>query len=445
MSDTLTGQLPRHAVRLVVTRGISGLGSHITAFGLDVWVYRLTGSYETFALLAVLAIVPNLLLAPMVGVLVDRCNKRTLLMACELIPLLAVLWGLAQLQRHQLGVADVAILITVLSVAGAVRWNTLGPAISILVPAPDRGRLNALQQTFVGVSSMLGPTLGATCLGAFGLPGLLAIDIATFALALYGAWALHPGTLAPGAAPQLSTRRFWQEMTFGFRWVMAHRGLRRILLFFMAFNLAVSIFGVVFTPFLLHFASNANLGWALAAQGAGAFVLGMLLAQRWAPTLSEQSILTGAWIYGGMMILWGLSRSPLALFPLAFVAGGVTSIIMTASQTVWQAEVPPEIQGKVFSARMIVSFSTGPLAILCSIPLATHLFAPMVVAHARLADVWGGGQGGAIGLMVTTIGAVVFASCAALAARGGLALGPTRPSVPPPAIPTPALLERDLP
>jgi len=417
--------LPSEAVRLVVTRGISSLGSSLTAFGLNVWVFQRTGSYEIFAYLAILALLPNLLLAPFAGMLVDRCDKRKLLMTCEFIPLVALLWVYWQLQQDTLGVMGVAFTILAVSLAGAVRWNVMGVAISVLAPSAVRGRLNALQQAFMGVSMMLGPALGAAGLALFGLKGLLLIDAATCLIAAIALLTIrHQGLNRPSAKPA-EFGGFWHEVTFGVRWVFRHPGLRRLLVFFMALNLGTSVFGVVFTPHVLTFASSQVLGWGLAFQGSGAFLFGLALARRNSKSRPEANLLIGALMYGALMVVWGASNNTVAVLAVSFMTGALITLILSSSQTIWQANVPVEIQGKVFSARMMVSFSTGPIAIIASVPTAEHIFAPMLARFQWASSLWGSTPGGELGLMVSALGFAIVLGCMALLATGGLKVNAT--------------------
>jgi hypothetical protein len=130
-------------------------------------------------------------------------------------------------------------------------------------------------------------------------------------------------------------------------------------------------------------------------------------------------------MYGALMVVWGVSRNTVAVLALAFMAGALTTLIMSSSQTIWQANVPIEIQGKVFSARMMVSFSTGPIAILASVPVAEHTFAPMLARFQWASDLWGSAPGGEIALMVSALGFAIVLGCVALLARGGLKVNGT--------------------
>ncbi|MCD4502397.1 MFS transporter [Chromobacterium vaccinii] len=420
--------IPRQAVWFVVTRGISGLGSSLTAFCLDVWVYRQTGSYAMFVYLALIGMLPNIVLAPVIGALTDRCDKCRLLLACEALPTLALSWVLWRVSEHALGVVDVAGAILMLALASTGRWMATGVTISILVPPEGRGRINGLQQSFFGMSSVLGPMLGVAGLEAIGLEGVLAVDILAKLVAAAALLAIRASGLGGAEDPRRGEGTFLSEMLFGLKWVFRHAGLSRLMLFFMFFNLGAGVFNVAFAPYLLASVGNRVLAWGLASHGAGVFLCGLALARWKGPGAPEWRVLGGALSFGAVMAVWGMSRSPEAIALLAFCAGALMSLILASSQTIWQAHVPAEIQGKVFAARMMVSFSLGPVAILVSLPFSTYVIAPLLQALPWLGRMWGAGQGGALGLMVSALGLMVMLQCLALWLRGGLAMGHEGPA-----------------
>lgn len=416
-------RLPRPALILVCTRGISSIGTTLTAFGLDVWVFQKTGSYATFALLAVLATLPSLVFAPFSGLLTDRLDKKTLLMACELISGLAVAFALMLHWTDALSVPAVAAVILVLALASELRWSAVSATFAMVVPRAILGRINGIQQIFRGTNVMLGPVLGAVGLQLLGLSSLLGLDLLTYVISVLGL--LSIAVPAPAATPAASDAPpgFWSELTYGFRWVFQQPGLRRLLLFFMVVNIGISVFTVTCAPYLLSFSSSNVLGFVLGLQGAGAFLAGMVLARRrGSPWNHEAAITSAAAAFGVGMIAWGISRQPVVSMAIAFAFGVLESIIMASSQTAWQTQVPGHIQGRVFAVRTMVSFGLAPLSMLVSIPLSSKVFSPLLDGHGWLSAVWGAGAAGTTGLLVSVLGALVFLAAAALIARGGLRL-----------------------
>ena len=108
--------IPTSAVILITTRGLSSIGSTLTSFGLDVWVYQITGSYSTFVMLAILTSLPVLLFGPFAGVLTDRFDKKTLLIAADLVSCVAVAMSLIMYLSGTLNVPTVACTVMLMAV-----------------------------------------------------------------------------------------------------------------------------------------------------------------------------------------------------------------------------------------------------------------------------------------------------------------------------------------
>lgn len=419
-----TQRLPASVVMLIVTRGFCSIGSTLTTFGLDVWVYRETGSYAVFAMLAVLAYLPVLLFAPFAGVLTDRLDKKKLLIGADVVSGAAVLLALALYLVEALSIPIVAATILLLAVASEMRWSAMSVLLSRVVPKDQLGRVNGVQQAFRGINVMLGPLLGAVGLDMLGLPALLGFDLAAYVLSVAVFLFIRVDTRPELQLPGEPQPRFRDELTFGFRWVWRQRGLRRLLAFFMIVNIGVSVFTVSFTPYLLSFTNNTMLGALLALLGAGGFLSGMYLGKsRRKDEDHESRIVWGTLLSGLSMVLWGLCREPALLLPIAFFVGVLETLVMASSQTVWQLHVPENIQGKVFAVRTVLAYGLTPLAILGSVPLANLIFHPLFAhAGATTSTIWGAAPAAPLGMMISLLGFGVAACSLLLWTAGGLRL-----------------------
>jgi MFS transporter, DHA3 family, macrolide efflux protein len=421
MSDPSESVVPRSAWILVVTRGVSSLGSTLTGFGLNVWIFRHTGSFPIFALLTALAGLPEILFAPIAGLITDRYNKKTLLLVADILSAAMVLATWLAAHTGVLGVALVAVTLMVLGLTSELRWSALGPSISELVPKAALSRVNGLQQSFRGINVMLGPLMGAFGLAALGLDALLALDLLSYALGVAGILGIRLSPVAPrsgGAADE----GFWREVTFGFRWVFARPGLRRLLLFFMLINISLSIYVVTAAPYILSFGSNKNLGLTLGLEGAGGFIAGMYLAKRRLAINHESAVLGAAMCIAMCLCAWGMARDLWLLGAVAFVMGVATSLIAVSSQTIWQSHVPVGTQGKVFAVRTVVAYGLTPLATLGSVPLANAIFGPATESFVLAKSVWGTSLTGSLGALVSACGVLVASCAVGLWLLGGLRL-----------------------
>ena len=230
-------RIPTSAVILITTRGLSGIGSTLTSFGLDVWVYQMTGSYSTFVMLAILTSLPVLLFAPFAGVLTDRFDKKTLLITADLVSCVAVAMSLIMYLSGTLSVPTVACTVLLLAVASELRWSSMSVMFSQLLPKELLGRVNGIQQAFRGINVMLGPLLGAVGINLLGLSVLLSVNLLTYALSLAAWFIVRVNTRSSPSYAGQAPSGFLEELTYGFRWVWQQPGLRRLLMFFMIVNI----------------------------------------------------------------------------------------------------------------------------------------------------------------------------------------------------------------
>jgi DHA3 family macrolide efflux protein-like MFS transporter len=403
--------LYRRAIWLVATRGISGFGSAVTSFGLDVSVFQRTGSYGTFAMLAALTYLPSILLAPFIGTLVDRCNKKLVLIGCEVASALGAALALWFQAHGALDTGAAAVVVLTLSVSNQVRWTAMSVAISMLVEKSSLQRINGIQQAFQGVTDTAAPVVGALALQALGFPGLVSADIATYVLAVAALAAIPARLLAAVSSASATGRGPWSDAALGFEWIRSNRGLLKLLLFVAGYNLVGGIFTVAFVPYILSFASSQLLGLAFALDGIAAIAVGVFLARWKGPTRPYALVIGCALAFGAIMALWGWVRQPVLVCVVSFVAGSVSTLLVASLQTVWQSNVPVEVQGRVFAIRRMVSFLLIPVSLLGSIPFSERVLLPIVQSDGLAASLWGRGQAGAIGMMLSVAGAALFFGC----------------------------------
>lgn len=429
-------RLPRHALAFVAARAINSLGSAVTAFALNVWVFKTTGSYAIFATLAVVTALPGLLFSPLAGVLVDRLPRRRLLIASDAIGAATILTVLLTSAFGLLTPWLVGGVTIMLALLRTLNWPAVAATVTTLTTANHRARINGLVETLEGIVVVASPILGALLLDTIGITGVAGGDIVSYlaCIAIVSRLPLPPGLAAtPSASRSAPFRRLLDDCTFGFRWIVRRADLLRLLLFFSLINLGCSIFLVAYTPYILSFTSPLMLATCLALGGSGTIAGGLLFTASGGLRRPETGVLLGAMLLGACMVAFGMVRAPAPLYIAAFLFGAGLPLINASSQTIWQSQVPTDIQGRVFSVRRMIAWGLNPLSILISIPLVAALFEPLLqTGHGTWspAGIWGVGTPGAIGLMVSSCGAACLIAASIVALAGGLRI---RQPVPGPA------------
>lgn len=407
-SDT---ELSRRAVWLVATRGVSSFGSAMTAFGLDVSIFQRTGSYQTFALLAILTYLPNIVLGPFTGGLVDRLNKKHVLLGCEIASMGAAAFALWQNSIGAFDAVSAAFVVLTLSISSHVRWTAMSVAISMLVPKSQLQRINGLQQGFQGVTDTTAPIAGALAFQLLGFSGMVWFDLASYVCAIGSLVMLPAAAFATSKSVAKLSQGLWGDAALGFRWIRNDSRLFGLLIFISCYNFVGAIFTVSFTPYVLSLGSPQLLGVALALDGTAAIAMGFALARWKGRTYPFGQVTGAALVFGTAMVIWGWVRNPAGVCFLSFLAGSISTLLVASLQTIWQSGVPVEVQGRVFAIRRMVSYLLIPISILVSIPFAERVLLPIVDAGGMPAQVWGEGQAGALGMMLSVAGFALSIGC----------------------------------
>ena len=380
---------------------MSALGSAVAWFSLTIYLaqtlYPLPAQRPELALgLALLGLsggLPALIAVPIAGVWADRADRRRTMLTCDLLSgALALLTAFLML-RGWLPLWGLLVVSVLTSLLGSFHGSAFDTSYSTLVGTDQLPRANGLMQTMWSLSGLLAPALAALLIAVSGgVPLALAADGLSFWLAAGVLWRLRfpgsrvsssklPSLELPGAAP--ITRPFRQDLTFGWRYILARPPLLTLLLTFAAVNFAWSPLQV-FDTLLLKGQLSADLG----AHGLN-FQAGLALLS----TLAAAGGLTG----GVLISTWGglkTRRIYGVLLPILIGAAGLATLglatgvwlaaasmfflsltgpVMNAhSQAIWQAQVPSELQGRVFSVRRLIAQFTSPLSVALAGVLASR-------------------------------------------------------------------------
>jgi DHA3 family macrolide efflux protein-like MFS transporter len=390
---------------------VSLLGSGMTWFALTIWAWELTGQATALALVAFFHFGPTILLSPIAGALVDRWDRKLVMMLSDLA---AGLMSVVVLALYATGNLEVWHLYLTGAFAGAFeafQFPAYSAAVTTMVPKEQYVRANGMLSLAESASGVFAPLAGGILLGIVGISGVLAIDVVTFMVAI-GALLLvrvpPPQTTASG---QEGKGSLWQESLYGFRYIFERPSLLGLQLVFLASNLTASFAFAVLAPMILaQTGSNqVTLGGVQAVLGVGGVVGGLLLSVWGGPKRRVHGVLLGMTLSSllGELVL-GLGNGPLIWGIGAFFSSFFIPIINGSNQAIWQAKVAPDVQGRVFAARRLIAQLSWPIATLLAGPMADFLFEPALAVGGPLAGSFGGlvgtGAGAGMSLMFVVTG-----------------------------------------
>jgi len=407
---------------------LSLLGTGMTQFAMTIWAWQKTGQATALALAGVCAFAPVVLVSPLAGAIVDRTSRKLLMILSDLAAGLGTLTILLLYLAGALEIWHLYAVLVFIGTFGAFQFPAYSATISVLVDKSQYARASGMMSLAGSISGVFSPVAAGILLGPIGIAGILSVDLATMATAiviLLLAKIPQPARSAEGAKARSSLLR---EAGFGFRYIAARRGLLGLLCMFFLFNVMSGFGFTVLAPMVLaRTGDNAMLlGSVQSAAGIGGVVGGVLLSLWGGPKRRVHGVLIGCAL-GGLVGLVGVGvgRSLPVWAGAMFAMAMIFPTVNASSQTIWQSKVPPDLQGRVFSVRLMLAQVGTPLAMLLAGPLADRVFEPGMRAGGALAKTFGPlvgtGPGAGMGLMLVFGGLL-----AAVAALVGFAYRPLR-------------------
>ena len=357
---------------------VSLVGSALVQFALVWYVTKQTGSATVLATATTAALVPNILLGPFVGALVDRWNRKLVMIIADLVValatvVLAMLFATGAIQIWHI----VAILLT-RSAAGVFQGPARIAATTLMVPKEHLSRLGGINQAVDGMITVFSPALGALLLELLPMQGVLAVDIITaaIAIALLIFFVRVPQPKTKPKADKVTPRSLMADVREGVRYIVTWPGLFLMIVMASLLNMFLAP-GANLLP--LHvttfFGKGAQeLAWLQAAMGIGGIVGGLLSGIWGGFRRRVWTVLMGILGIGAGMLIFGLIPANRYIISLIFMGmvGFMASLTNGSFGPLLQTKVPPEVQGRVFMLLSSLTIAMMPIGLFLSAPIADH-------------------------------------------------------------------------
>jgi DHA3 family macrolide efflux protein-like MFS transporter len=371
---------------------ISLLGTSMTNFGLTIWAFEKTGEATALAMIGFCFVTPMVILSPTAGAIVDRSNRKLMMMLSDLA---AGLTTIVQLTLFATGNLEIWHLYITAAVAGTFQtfqWPAFSAAMTLMLPKEQYGRANGLLELANAASNIFAPLLAGALLSIIGLTGLMAIDIVSFAFAIGALLLVYVPQPERSEAGREAKASLWQESLYGFRHIIRRPSLLGLQLVFMGGNLFASLAFTLMAPMILTRTGNNELIFgSVNSAGAVGGVVGGLVMSAWGGPKRRALGVLGGWLLSGLLgeTLLGLGQSLPIWLMAAFAGAFFAPVINASNQAIWQAKVEPDVQGRVFGVRRMIAWAIMPLAQLIAGPLADQVFEPAMQEGGGLADTFG--------------------------------------------------------
>jgi MFS family permease len=377
---------------------ISMLGSGMNSAAVAWYILQATHSEMALGTFAVLQTVPAMLMLPFTGVIIDREDRRRLVMWLDAVRgvVIAVVAVLAF--QHRVQVWQLYLMNTLVAAGFWMFWPTITALIQELTPEGQFVESNTFLLAGVQGGWLIAGAVVGFMYDHIGLGGVLTIDVSTYVVSFLCYFAVRKGrhvVLSPQElkadilAAESQLERFWREMREGLHFLRDHRAVVMLGVSWALF-LGAMITGVVVTPSLsdrIFHAGAKGYGWLNAGWGTGAFVSALYAPQAIARLGGRRAIAYSMALLSVCVVCAPIAPFLFLAISIYFLMGSARGLGGVAMNTSLMEMVPKHLMGRVQNAFYFAgTFLQLVLAI--GVGVVAHKVS-LVAAFAILACVYG--------------------------------------------------------
>jgi MFS transporter, DHA3 family, macrolide efflux protein len=377
-SDSIPGKWAGRFFTIWSGQALSLFGSTLVQFALIWWLTQKSGSATVLAVAVLVGMLPQIVLGPFAGALVDRWNRRVIMIVADatiaaVSLLLAYLFATGMVQ-----IWHIYAIMAVRALGGAFHFPAMAASTPLMVPNEQLTRINGLNQALQGVNSLAAPPIGALLLSILPTQGILLIDVGTALLAIL------PLLFIPVPQPRRQTYgqgearpSLFQDVRAALTYISSIPGFVAIIFMALFLNFLLvpteSLLPLLVTK---HFGKGAiELGLLQSATGIG-IVMGGILLSVWGGFKKKiVTSVTGIIGLGLGVILIGLA--PANGFILAILGNILLGFMIPMANgpigALLQSIVRPDMQGRVMSLIGSGATAIAPLGLVIAGPFSDWL------------------------------------------------------------------------
>jgi len=392
---------------------ISGIASGITAVALHIWIFNITDSGAALGWMEFFYFGPYLLVVLFAGILIDRSDRKTMMLVHDFLSLSGLAVLLVLQTAGLLEVWHLYVLGFFQGVGSAFRSPSYASAITTMVSRKQYVRANGLLTLLDNFPGIFGSGLAGGIYVVLGLSGILGLNLIAFVISIGFLLFVEVPATPRTAEGALSRSRFLNEAIYGIKYIFQRPGLLGLQLVFFIGNLfsgiALSV-AALFPMILLRTGNNILIPGTVEFAGALAAVVAGIFLTIWGGIRRPSRAVILGWIISNLfgITLLGIGQT-VVIWLIAIVINSIFEpVVNVAMDALLQAKVPPDLQGRVFSASEFIAQAMIPFTGLLAGYFGDKVFEPAMSTGGVLAGTFGWlvgtGPGSGFGLLILVCG-----------------------------------------
>ncbi|HSN93459.1 MAG TPA: MFS transporter [Anaerolineaceae bacterium] len=357
----------------------SMLGSAVVQFALIWYLTEKTGSAAVLATASMVGLLPQVILGPFAGALVDRWNRKITMIVADLIVTLATIALMLLFALNVIQIWHIYVALFIRAISGIFQGPAMSASTTLMVPKEHYARLGGFNQALNGIINIVSPPLGALLLAVWPFQSVLAVDVVTAAIAILLLLFLVkvPQPLRSDVEEVISPKVLWNDVRSAFKYMKGWPGMFTLTIMAALINFAFAPSNTLL-PLMItkNFGGGAaQLASVESAMGIGIVVGGLLLGIWGGFKRKIYTSLAGIVVLGFSIL--GMGLTPSRLLPLLIGFSGILGFALAFANgplgAIFQAKIPPEMQGRTFMMLGSLCQLAMPLGIVLAAPMADHL------------------------------------------------------------------------
>jgi MFS family permease len=360
---------------------ISMLGSGMNSAAVAWYILEATHSEMALGTFAVLQTVPAMLMLPFTGVIIDREDRRILVMWLDAVRAAIIITVAILAFQHRVKVWELYLMNTLVAAGFWMFWPTITALIQELTPEGQFVQSNTFLLAGVQGGWLIAGSLVGFMYNHVGLGGVLLIDVSTYVISFLCYFAVRKGrhvVLRPQElradiiAAETQFERFWREMREGLHFLRDHRAVVLLGVSWALF-LGAMVTGVVVTPSLserIFHAGAVGYGWLNAGWGTGAFITAFYAPAIIGAIGARRSVAFSMAALSASVMCAAISPWLALAISFYFVMGSARGVGGIAMNTSLMEMVPSHLMGRVQNAfyfagtflQLVLAMAVGAVA-----------------------------------------------------------------------------------
>ncbi|WP_459195423.1 MFS transporter [Wukongibacter baidiensis] len=401
------------AYTLLLTQGLSLIGSRMTGIAIGIWLFQTTGKTTYLLLVPFFNEIPTLLIGNICGVYIDRWKRKTSLVIGDVGQAVGSLLLLISIALNIFKPWMLYSAVLLQGIFSMLQGAAADTTMTLLITEANRERINGIKEMLFPAAGVIAPMLTALAYPLVGIKGIITMDLITFLIAIIILTKLDIPNPKGNISVEGSNDSLKSDLKTGYRFLKDHKLLFGLILYFSFTNFLLNGPLELVIPYVMQLTeSEVAVSMMLSVMSIGTFCGAMTIAVLGRIGLRMHIILGAMIINGLMLIVFGIVRTPITLGISLFFLMMPLPIVSALFKSILQIKVPADLQGRVFSISYQIAYGSAPLSFLLVGPLVDNILEPKMQSGMWpwLTNIFGEIAGAGMGLALSCAGVIIIAT-----------------------------------